>query len=89
MVIQLLIFIAALLAIFVGLYIKRKFPQLMKGFSKEIPADFFNRYSRSFLILGIIGIPIAILGQFYLSFIYILLLLVLSTVFGLTFAKKI
>lgn len=89
MAIQLLIFVTALLAIFVGLYIKKSFPKIAKAFNKEIPADFFQSYSRLFLISGIIGFPIAFLGSFYFSLAYILLLLILSTIFGLSFAKKI
>lgn len=87
--IQVLIFAAALLAIFVSFYIRKSFPQLAKAFSKEIPNDFFQSFSRSFLVVGIIGLPVAILDQFYFSLLYILLLMILSAVFGLAFAKKI
>lgn len=87
--IQILIILAALLAIFVSVYIRKSFPQMAKAFSKEIPTDFFQSFSRLFLILGLIGIPVALFDQFYFSLLYILLLMILSAVFGLAFAKKI
>ncbi|MBP1045213.1 hypothetical protein I6N96_02905 [Enterococcus sp. BWM-S5] len=89
MAIQLLIFAAALLSIFVSFYIKKSFPKLASAFNKEIPADYFHSFSRLFLIIGLIGIPVAVFNHFYFSLLYIMILMILSTIFGLSFAKKI
>lgn len=89
MLIQILIIAVALISIFIGLYIKKSSSVLSALLQKDIPADFFQRYSQLFFILGGVGIIVALFNQLYFSLGYIVILLILSAVFGLALSKKI
>lgn len=89
MLIQILIIAVALISIFIGIYIKKSSSVLSALLQKDIPADFFQRYSQLFFILGGVGIIVALFNKLYLSLGYIVILLILSAVFGLALSKKI
>ncbi|MBL1228101.1 hypothetical protein IW492_02500 [Enterococcus sp. BWB1-3] len=89
MLIQILIIAVALISIFIGIYIKKSSAVLSSLSQKDIPADFFQRYSQLFFILGGAGIVIALFNKFYFSLGYIVILLTVSAVFGLALSKKI
>ncbi|MGC6768319.1 hypothetical protein ACYSNR_01585 [Enterococcus sp. LJL128] len=89
MLIRFLILAAAILAFIISIYLKKSFPLLAAALKKDISSDFFDSFSRLFLIFGVLGIVTAIINLFYLSLVYIIFLLMLAAVFGISFSKKI
>lgn len=89
MLIRLLIIAVALVTVLIGHYIKKSSAAVAALFDKEIPDDFFKRFSRYFFTLGIIGLPVAALDHSLISLCYIVILLILSAVFGFTLSKQV
>ncbi|MGY3765824.1 hypothetical protein ACWOAH_04620 [Vagococcus vulneris] len=86
--IQLLILILALCLLGIGWYMKRHQHDLLILFTQSNTKT-IKAFYQTFFTLGIIGIPLGIfITSRIISLIYVIIILVISAVFGINLAKN-
>lgn len=89
---RLVIFLSAILLILLSFFLLKKtailFP-LMRENETQQNKQFLQKFAYFDLALALLGILAGLLNQFYVSLLYIILLLLSSAIFSLLFSKKI
>ena len=87
--IQLLMGIAALLLLFVSYYLLKKQPIFFVLIEKtERNQGFLQFFGAIYAFLGILGIAVAFFNQRFIALSYLILVILVASVFSINFAKK-
>lgn len=87
--IQLLMGIAALLLLFVSYYLLKKQPIFFVLIEEtEKNRSFLQFYGAIYSFLGILGIFVAFFNQRFIALTYLVLVIVVASIFSITFARK-
>ncbi|MFV0560019.1 MAG: hypothetical protein ACK5NA_04820 [Enterococcus sp.] len=87
--VRILIFIIALILLLVSYYLFSKkaiFFSLINETEKN--KNYLNSFGRIYIFLAILGIVVAIFNERFLAFMFLILVILIASVFSLTFAKK-
>ncbi|EOS7735470.1 hypothetical protein [Enterococcus hirae] len=87
--IQLLMGIAALLLLFVSYYLLKKQPIFFVLIEEtEKNRGYLQFYGALYAFLGVLGIFVAFFNQRFIALAYLLLVIIVASVFSFTFARK-
>lgn len=87
--IQLLMVIAALLLLFVSYYLLKKQPIFFVLIEEtEKNRGYLQFYGAIYAFLGVLGIFVAFFNQRFIALAYLLLVIIVASVFSFTFARK-
>lgn len=87
--IRLLMLLAAILLLFVGFYLLKKqeiFFVLVEKTEKN--QKFLQFYGVAYALFGLLGLAVAFFNQRMLALLFLLLVIIISSAFSITFAKK-
>lgn len=86
--IQLLMGIAALLLLFVSYYLLKKQPIFFVLIEETENRGYLQFYGAIYAFLGVLGIFVAFFNQRFIALAYLLLVIIVASVFSFTFARK-
>jgi dolichol kinase len=87
--IRLLMLLAAILLLFVGFYLLKKqeiFFVLVEKTEKN--QKYLQFYGVAYALFGLLGLVVAFFNQRMLALLFLLLVIIISSAFSITFAKK-